>query len=395
MTERKTRADLWSDPRPIRAEIFGPERLEHHARSLAEAQKVGPSRPVYRLRARLEDNAQVLLTAYRTAVRAVEAGESLTPAAEWLLDNIHIVEAQIAQVRDDLPPGYYRHLPKLAEGPLAGYPRILGLAWAYVAHTDSLLAEPSLLRFVAEYQAVQPLTIGELWALAISLRIVLVENMRRLAVQIGKGAEERAAGDALVAAVAEGAMPGPLDLSERMAAQIAKRLRGMDPSETPLALWLDQSLRAQGTTVEAVVQAAQARQGASNVTMRNIVTSMRRMAEVDWADVFEDLSLIEARLRQTPLHGQMDFATRNAYRSEIETLSRRSRKAEMVVTEAALALAAQAGQDPGFVLLGAGRPGLLRALGLRAGLVPGLKRFGLGAYLAAVALASGLFLALA
>jgi hypothetical protein len=86
------------------------------------------------------------------------------PAAEWLLDNYHLVEAQIREIRDDLPVGYYRQLPKLAEGPFAGYPRVFGLAWAFVAHTDSHFDPAALRRFIAAYQRVQPLTIGELWA---------------------------------------------------------------------------------------------------------------------------------------------------------------------------------------------------------------------------------------
>ena len=292
-------AALWSDIAPIRAEIFGPERMEHHALSLAAAQSVTTrNAPVPSLRARLDQNGRALLAAYRGAGRAVEAGLTITPAAEWLLDNFHIVEAQLRQIKGDLPPGYYRHLPKLATGPLAGYPRVLGLAWAYVAHTDSLLSGALLLRFVQAYQSVQPLTIGELWAVAISLRIVLVENMRRLAVQIEQGQAQRLAADALVDQVTAdptsvhallARMQGA-DLTDLMAAQIAKRLRGMDPAETPLAAWLDQRLLASGQTVDTVVAHAQNRQGASNVTMRNIVTSMRRMAEMDWADLFEEAS---------------------------------------------------------------------------------------------------------
>ncbi|MFO2375893.1 hypothetical protein QOU54_31285, partial [Pseudomonas aeruginosa] len=80
----------------------------------------------------------------------------------------------IREIRDDLPPGYYRQLPKLASGPFAGYPRVFGLAWAFVAHTDSHLDLELLRRFIAAYQRVQPLSIGELWAVAITLRIVLV-----------------------------------------------------------------------------------------------------------------------------------------------------------------------------------------------------------------------------
>jgi cyclic beta-1,2-glucan synthetase len=46
---------------------------------------------------------------------------------------------------------------------------------------------------VRAYQTVEPLTIGELWAVAITLRIVLIENMRRLADQIIAAHEQRAA----------------------------------------------------------------------------------------------------------------------------------------------------------------------------------------------------------
>ena len=75
--------------------------------------------------------------AYRDIADTVGAGRVITPAAEWLLDNYHLVEEQIREIREDLPPSFYRLLPKLAEGPLLGYPRVFGLAWAFVAHTDS------------------------------------------------------------------------------------------------------------------------------------------------------------------------------------------------------------------------------------------------------------------
>src|SRR6185437_10043511 len=95
-----------------------------------------------------------------------------------------LVERQIREIRSALPAGYYRQLPKLANGPFVGYPRVFGIAWAFVAHTDSHFDPEMLCRFVRAYQRVQPLTIGELWAVAITLRIVLVENLRRLAVDI-------------------------------------------------------------------------------------------------------------------------------------------------------------------------------------------------------------------
>jgi len=130
---------------------------------------------------RLADNGAVLLQAYRAIAGAVDARRAITPAADWLVDNYYLVERQIREIRSSLPPGYYRQLPKLADGPFAGYPRVFGVAWAFVAHTDSRFDPDMLCRFVSAYQDVQPLTIGELWAVGITLRIVLVENLRRLA----------------------------------------------------------------------------------------------------------------------------------------------------------------------------------------------------------------------
>ena len=141
LTVDTTDAVMFAPPQvdqPIRAEIFGMERLEQHAESLAAAQRTTekPSRG-RNLLARVDDDAKVLLAAYRDIAKTVQEKKEITPAAEWLLDNFHTVDEQIRDIRDHLPKSYYRLLPKIAEGHLAGHPRVYGLAWAYVAHTDS------------------------------------------------------------------------------------------------------------------------------------------------------------------------------------------------------------------------------------------------------------------
>ena len=183
---------------PIRAELFSVERLEQHAQSLAAAQTV--PKETYQGRPlipRVVENGRVLLDSYRAIARAIQEERAITPAAEWLVDNFHIVEEQLREIQDDLPPGYYRKLPKLASGHLQGYPRVYGVAWAYVAHTDSHFDPEVLRRFVKAYQRVQPLDIGELWAVAITLRVVLVENLRRLTDRIVRTRAERHDADTL------------------------------------------------------------------------------------------------------------------------------------------------------------------------------------------------------
>src|ERR1700739_4531410 len=170
---------------PIRAELFTVERLELHAQSLADAHRAtsGPGRGRPLIPRVLEDG-RVLRECYRALALAIKQEHAITPAADWLVDNFHILEEQRLAIQDDLPPSFYRALPKLTSGHLQGYPRVFGVAWAFVAHTDSRFDPEILRRFITAYQRVQPLTIGELWAVAITLRVVLVENLRRVSERI-------------------------------------------------------------------------------------------------------------------------------------------------------------------------------------------------------------------
>ena len=387
--------ELWQQTSPVRAELFSVERLELHAHSLAKTQPVVSEftllqqvrqycRPA--LQQRLTANAHTLLAAYRVSAAELQAGHNIVPAAEWLLDNYHIVEQQIREIRDDLPPGYYRQLPKLATGPFSGYPRVLGIAWAYVAHTDSHFDPAILQRFLTAYQQVQPLSIGELWAVAITLRIVLIENLRRLTDQISLGLRQRAAADQLADALLKGAdwqhainnhSTTDTALNDNFAAQLAKRLRDQDPGVTPALQWLSQQLTLQGDSIDTVVQRAQQRLGASNVSVRNVITSMRRISAIDWTELFESVSLVDQQLAAGSRFNEMDFASRNLYRTAIEQLARRAKSPELTIAAAVLQTArlaaakcsnpiqAEREADCGYYLVGNGRQAFEQQLGIK------------------------------
>src|ERR1044072_2948048 len=178
------RGGSYDDEPPVRAEIYSVERLEQYALTLATQHKTVTKKGRAQLLPRLEDNGRKLVAAYRTLVESIRNGRAISSAAEWLVDNYHIVEEQLREIRQDLPKSYYHELPKLAEGELQGYPRIYAVAFELIAHTDSRLDTHTLQRFIAAYQTVAPLSIGELWAVAITPRLTLVENLRRLSTAI-------------------------------------------------------------------------------------------------------------------------------------------------------------------------------------------------------------------
>jgi cyclic beta-1,2-glucan synthetase len=407
---------------PILAEIFSVERLEQHAQTLAAAQSITDTPHRGRaLRPRIADNGRVLLASYRVLARAIKDERSITPAAEWLVDNFHIVDEQLREIRDDLPQDYYRELPKLAEGHLAGYPRVLGLAWAYIAHTDSRFDPESLRRMVRAYQEVQPLTIGELWAIAISLRILLVDNLRRLAEQIVRSRAARQKADEIADGLLGLGTEDPdvaaaslrrlrsTTLPTAARVQLFQRLRDQDPAATPGLRWLEELLAAQGTTADEVVRLEHQRQATMNVTVRNAITSMRLISWFDWAQFVESVSHVDDVLRAQSSFGDMDFATRDRYRHAVEELARGSRLSEVEVARGAAEKAAaqpsadEAGspaarrRDPGYYLVSDGRPSFERDLHVRLPLAGRLRRAyvrsAVVGYLGTIALVTGLLLA--
>ncbi|MDH4045177.1 MAG: glycosyl transferase, partial [Gemmatimonadota bacterium] len=296
---------------PIRAEVFGIERLREHAESLAAAQPTTDERARgRRLLPRVRDNGKVLVAGYRNIVEAVRQKSQITQAEEWLLDNFHVVDGQIRDIRDHLPGSFYKLLPKIAEGHhLGGYPRVYGLAWAYVAHTDSRFDLETLQAFVRAYQRIQPLGIGELWAVAIHLRVALLENLRRLSDLIIRARQGRASADAVAdrllglsdrpAERVEDVLAGlgNAPLASAFAVQLLQRLRDQAPSVTPVLEWLNENLAAQGTLPSEVVGQAHQAEAAANITVRNIITSMRWMSSISWPEFFESVSLVDETLR--------------------------------------------------------------------------------------------------
>ena len=272
----------------------------------------------------------------------------------------------------------------------------------------------------------QPLTIGELWALPITLRITLVENLRRLAELIMAQLSARQLADALADEMQRGvrfdsdsAVASPLlhrlnqaSWSTAFAVELAQRLRDHDPNATPELRWLNDRLGAEGTNTDQIVREEFQSQSATDVTVRNVITSMRLVSMINWAELFESVSPVDGILRGASDFAAMDFPTRDLYRRAIEELARQSGHDEIRVAERALAAARRVGDqapnndprsrretDPGFYLIARGRRTLEKELGCR---VPFKTRFfrlnsdlGVMSYVGMIAIVTALALALA
>ncbi|HYN13192.1 MAG TPA: glucoamylase family protein, partial [Burkholderiales bacterium] len=320
-------------------------------------------------------------------------GQRIAPAGEWLLDNFYLIEEQVRTAQRHLPRAYSRELPRLLSGPSAGLPRAYDIALEAIAHGDGRVDLESLRRFVAAYQTVAPLKLGELWAIPIMLRLALLENLRRVASRLAAATTERsragawadqmlatAANDpkSLVLVIADMARSNPPMVSP-FVAELARRLQGQSAALALPLTWIEQRLAESGATIEHLVQAETQDQAADQVSMSNSIGSLRLLGATDWREFVEAMSVVERTLREDPVYAAMDFASRDRYRHVVEQIAKRGASSELDVARQALAQA-QLGGDARNSHVGAYLVDKVR-----------FRRAALPLYLGAIALASALF----
>ncbi len=343
---------------PLRAELFGAEQMERHGQTLAQAHSLQAGRGRDLLLQRLDANDQVLQQACDLLVESVRAGQRITPAGEWLLDNFYLIEEQIQTARKHFSKWYSRELPVLASGPSKGLARVYDMALEVIAHGDGRVDLESLHRFVAAYQTVAQLRLGELWAIPIMLRLALIENLRRIAARVAESLQERKRASHWAEQMLQVAEHDPKSLilvisdmarsdatlGNSFVAELARLLQG---HSTALALpltWIEQSLSEYGQTIEQLVHSETQSQAINQVCISNSVASLRLLSALDWREFVEAQSLVEQTLREDPLgvYARMDFATRDRYRHVVETTARLAHRPEAEVARRALLLARHA-----------------------------------------------------
>ena len=340
---------------PLRGPVFAIEQLELHAKTLAATHGLGHRRGSDRLLKRLADSERVIARCHDLMSRAHAAGRRLTPAAEWLLDNHYLIDEQVYLARKHFSKGYSRQLPRMAGGERAGLPRVYDLILEFIAHVDGRVDDEALARYTAAYQSVAHLTLGELWSVPIMLRLALIENLRRVAVNISWKRAHRDSAlawaqrigapsdkhESALLVLADMVRDNP-PLSTAFVAQFTQALQGHGATTTFVMAWLEQRLAEQGQTIEEVVRAESQSQAADQASMANSIASLRLVNATEWHKFVEANSATERILRDEPsdIYGRMDFATRDEYRHVVEAIARRFHIDEEVVARTAVELTA-------------------------------------------------------
>ena len=383
-------------------EYFSVEQLMVAGAELGKAGVVDlPSYRDFDLLKRLGDNQRKITGVYESILAVAKAKDLITPAGEWLLDNFYLIQANIRQVKLNLPMRFYRQLPTLSVQDGGRIPRTMAFAWLYSEHSHCEMTTERLTAMVNGYQRERALLIGELWAIPSILRFSLIEELRHLAIRLEGARSMRnlanQAADEL--AVADSATARSLILDKNtahlagdaFASQLLYRLRDVPTTTEQALIWIESGLEARNSDAEEVLVAEQNRLANENFQIANIVRSLRTIDDIDWTKWFTSVCLVDQRLREQSNFAELDFTSQNQYRTAIETLARQSQFTELEVTEAALGLSTASesdlsgstsggthcmpdGHDVGHFFVGARLEELERALCIKRPLLERLKR---------------------
>jgi cyclic beta-1,2-glucan synthetase len=376
---------------PLRTRfLLSSTQMDEFAKKLAKGHQVILGKTSEKLLKRLAENEQLLLEVHNLLTESAKDNERISPAAEWLLDNFYLIEEQIYTGKKHLPKNYSVGLPQLEKGNLKGLPRVYEIAVSILSHSDGRVDLQSLSDFISAYQQISVLKLGELWAIPIMLRLAIIENLRRLAVQIAIDRINKNQADYwadqmietaekdsknLVLVIAEMAKDGPA-LTSSFVAELARRLQGVGSYVAFGLSWIEQQLSEQGLTTNELIYQENQKQAADQVSISNSIAGLRFLGTTDWKSFVESMSKVESILKMEPLYSLMDFSTRDTYRHVIEKIAKKHFLSEEEVAAAAIDLSHQSfskkghsnyAAHVGYYLIGKGVDELNSKLGIQIG----------------------------
>ncbi|WP_010248384.1 GH36-type glycosyl hydrolase domain-containing protein [Acetivibrio cellulolyticus] len=322
----------------IRDASLTSDELEAHAREMAYDHAVSKKLNLFNWPVpRMNENYRYILSVYKALNEDMQKGIGTTPAAEWLLDNFYIIEEQVKGVRKDLTKEYYSRLPMLRSGQLKGYARIYTVALELVSHTDGRIDEKVLLNYINAYQSHNVLANRELWALAIMIKLALIENIRYICQTIEESQNQRRKVEEILSAAKceegidikkliqniEVELKGQYQVNSAFIEHLAYKLRKMGRAYSHVLRHIDDILDINGTNVDSITHKEHSEQTVRKGSIGNCIISLKFISSSNWVDIFEALSKVEDVLRSDPngTYNLMDLSSKNYYRKRIEELA--------------------------------------------------------------------------
>lgn len=345
---------LFKDEAPLRLDLLSSLQMESHGIKIAAQHEIQTTKHSHKILKRLSENEEIINRVLQMLTETIKNKHPIAPASEWLLDNFYLIQEQIEIIRKHLPKNYSLTLPVLSSGKSEGLPRVYDIALEIISHSDGRLDLVNLTSFIEGYQTIKVLTIGELWAIPIMLRLAIIENIRRIASRIAidridkneaiiwadqliKVAQEDAKN--IIVATAEMAK-SDIPLNSAFVSEITRRMQGKAHGLSIPLSWIEQQLSDTGHSIAEFLNNHSQTQTTDQISMRNSIESIRLLKTTEWKKFVESVSVVEKILRSdvSGIYPLMDFGTRDYYRHIIEKIAKKTQKKEHEIASDAISL---------------------------------------------------------
>ncbi len=367
--------------------IFKHVELGHHASALAHLFHAEQGSVSKDLLLRFKANKNILFQAYYILSEYSNKEHTFSPSTEWFLDNFYLIREQTQLIQKHYSHKYNKTLPLSSEGQIKNAPRIYNIIIDFVEHMNGHFDLADLNHFISSFQRHELLTIGELWAVPIMLRISIIEKLRRLCVEMVAQKLDRENAQfwfkKFVAITKE---------SSSATINLIRELAHSEPTLTPAfvsefsrcchsqeaimkislaAQWIEMKLKESGSSTEHYTHVQGQRLAKEQIEMTNLITSIRLINQINWQDFTEDHSALDQQLNLDPanIYSKMDFHTRDRYRTAIEKIARASEIPEWIIAEKLVDFSKVQSQSVeqhvGYYLIDAGQEAFLHSLGIQ------------------------------
>ena len=284
-------------------DLLSIELLEQHARRLAALFSIEPRGGGNR-RAHLRQ-----LSAHMRALRAVytaladeAAREAVSPAAEWLLDNFHLVAAAARDIQHDLPPSFFKRLPLIVSDEFAG----IRASMRSRSNSSDRAQDGSMHSGCSGHQRIpvgHAADGGRALGVASVLKLALLDHLRARGDALAEARLHQLAADRMAAAIEASVgtvEEWPADIHHTFVTRLLQRSRALGALASRLHQQLEHTLAERGQSIEDAIRAEGQHQAAEHATVANLITSLRLITTFDWSEFFESVSLVEQDLSAIP-----------------------------------------------------------------------------------------------
>lgn len=298
----------------------------------------------------LDRSYNTIVNGYEYIDKDVRRKREVAPAAEWLLDNLYLIEKEYKHIKYNMPNKYYKNLPVMSKGIMKDYPRVYHIAVELVSHTDGKIDGKTIETFVKAYQSNVILSSGELWALPIMIRIALIQNISRITEDVVFAQKEKRRAeilaDRLIDSLSKKSIEEELEkilqedvkFTPHFTERLLKLLRDNGIDTENVYKWIEENLELQETNIDKIISLEHQKQAGYQFSMGNSVNSIREVEALNWRKSFEELSIVENILKKDPagIYSNMDFESRDYYRHMVENIARKLKKPESFIAKKAI-----------------------------------------------------------